>query len=622
MTATKNLTRNMCTDGPEGGWENSVTTSPDPDSTYVEITTGAYTVINGNTMYEGNVYLSLSDPWVRDNCYNTVKPQTVKPRIVTMASSDVFSVRGYPHNVIPYSMNYADFIEPVPWSAYLGGRYCYANRVACTQVFPGDYYPVIRMPGQIRHLDPNWASCEFTEFPLFDPPIALTAVPNFLTSSTPADPTPTSAEPVVTATPGQSSNDESPPVTSTPKPTSRPADPEDPVSSPTLQDPPPSQTQSPEDPEPGETQTPSDPQEPVPSNGNTPNPQEPIPSNGNTPDPQQPLPSNGNNPDPQEPLPSNGNTPDPQEPVPSNNPDPQNPTPSNPQIPDPVNPSPGDPGESGPGNPNTRDPIAPSEPGADPSATSSPNDPQNPSSPSNSPNPVPGEDVTEGPGGNPTAGLGNNPTAGPGSNPTAGPGSNPGNSPGNNPGNIPGNNGQSNPAAPVITVGPTVIPVDPTGGLIINPGTTLTNGGAPVVISSTTFSIGTGGLTIVSPETSTEVQFGDSPVTVPVGPSGVPIVLDPSASTVVIGGTTLSQGGDPVTVGDSTLSVGPSGIVIAGPSGTSTIDIPVATTTGTSTSAGTEEIPSGQVEFGGAAVQIVGNHALTMGMVALWLAVI
>lgn len=263
----------------------------------------------------------------------------------------------------------------------------------------------MRMPPQITDLDPNWKTCVWTSYGIFDPPIALHSVGNIFQSSSaaPPKPTPTDPEPVVSPTPakpGQSGGDGIPVVT--PPPTS-----------------------------------PTDPNGPQ--------------------DPQDP---------------------------PNNN---------NPQDP-PVN---------------------------------------------NNPNPTPGQ--------NPTP---NNP------GPT---------NPANNPGN---------PSPPVITVGPTVIPVDPTGGVIINPGTTLTRGGAPIVISSTTFSIGDAGLTIISPSTSTKIPFGNGPVTVPLGPGNAPVTLDPAGS-LVLGGTTLRPGAPAVTVDGTRMSVGSSGVVLVGPSGaTSTIPIP------------------------------------------------
>lgn len=83
--------------------------------------------------------MSMQDPYVYDNCRNSVIPKFQKPRIITMASSDVYSVIAYPHNMIAYSIRYEDFNDPVPWSAYMGQSYCWNNHVACTEVIPGKY---------------------------------------------------------------------------------------------------------------------------------------------------------------------------------------------------------------------------------------------------------------------------------------------------------------------------------------------------------------------------------------------------------------------------------------------------------------------------------------------------
>ncbi|KAH7392472.1 hypothetical protein DE146DRAFT_758190 [Phaeosphaeria sp. MPI-PUGE-AT-0046c] len=411
---TANVSRDYCAWDPVGG--RATTNLPNPNTTYTPITTGPYAVVDGITMFPGNVYLSLMEPHVIDNCGTQISRKSPGPNIVTIASSELYSVRKYPHNLIPWSVNYDDFNEPTPWSAYYGGQYCANNRPLCSVVFQHEYYPVMVMPPEIRNLDPNWATCAFDKYGIFDPPIALQSIGNFLSSAASATPTPIDPVPVVTPTPakpGQPGGGGVPVVT--PPPTS---------------------------------------------------------------DPQSPP---GNN----------------------------NPAPNNPQDP-----------QGPPGNDNP-----------------SPNDPPS----NNHPNPAPGQIPAPNPNPNPTG------------------------SPNNSPGN---------PAPPVVTVGPTVIPIDPTGGVVINPGITLTPGGVPVVISSTTFSVGNAGLTIISPSTSTQIPFGNGPVTVPLGPGNAPLTLNPGGS-VIVGGTTLRPGAPPVTVDGTTMSVGPSGIVLIDPSGAiSTIPIP------------------------------------------------
>jgi hypothetical protein len=103
-------------------------------------------------MYEGNVYMSFDDPMVIDNCQQSVMPKYQKPRILTMASSDVYSVIAYPHNMIAYSIKYADFNEPVPWSAYYFQSYCWNNHVACTEVIPDRYVHIPPTSAALLHL--------------------------------------------------------------------------------------------------------------------------------------------------------------------------------------------------------------------------------------------------------------------------------------------------------------------------------------------------------------------------------------------------------------------------------------------------------------------------------------
>ncbi|KAF2690678.1 hypothetical protein K458DRAFT_482892 [Lentithecium fluviatile CBS 122367] len=415
---TTSVTRDYCAWDPVGGI--ATTNLPNPNTTYTETTTGPYAVVDGITMYQGNVYLSLMEPMVTDNCGNIITRKTPGHNVLTIASTDLYSVRKYPHNLLPWSVNYDDFNEPTPWSAYFGDRYCANNRPLCSVIFPGAYHPVMVMPPEMRYLDKNWETCSYDKYGIFDPPIALKSVGNpFATTSPTANPTTVDPQPVTTAPqPGQPPSDGNPAPTTTAKP--------------------------------------NDP-----------------PSNN---DPQDPPSNNDPNPNPS----------DPQDPPSNSNPNPSNPTNKN-------------------------------------------------------PNPAPGQ----------------NPAPNPNPNPTS-----------------PANNSPGNPSPPVITLGPSIVPINPTGGIVINPGTTLSSGGAPLVISSTTFSIGNGGLTIISPTTSTQIPFSNSPVTVPMGPGGAPLTIDP-AGTIVLGGTTLQPGGPAVTVDGSTLSIGPSGIVVVGPSGTtSTIPLP------------------------------------------------
>jgi len=448
---TTNVSRDMC------AWEpktSPATATFTANSTYIPTTTGAYAVVDGVTMFQGNVYMSLMEPWVVDNCRNSVSRVSNKPNILTIASTDLYSVRKYPNNLIPWSVDYADFQEPVPWSAYIGDRYCAQNRPLCSEVFPNDYHPVMIMPPEIAQLDPAWKDCAFDKYGIFDPPIALRSVGNIFPTSTSRGGGPvTSATAVPQSTPptpGQSGSNGNPTPTASPRP------------------------------------TPGDPSSSKPPTNN--------PPSSNTPTNNPPV-----------------NTP------PVNSPPANSPPANSP----PVN------------NPPANSPPANNPPGNNP--------------PANNP-----------PGNNPPA---NNPNPGQSNPPLPGP--------------TPPSQNNPNPAPPVITVGPSVIPIDPTGGLVINPGTTLTPGGPAITTGGTTLSLGNNGLQIIAPGTSTQIPFGSSAVPVTLG-DGTTVTIDPNAG-LIVGGTTLRQGDPALTVSGTTMSIGPSGLVIVDPSGTSTVPIPSGT---------------------------------------------
>ncbi|KAL1593839.1 hypothetical protein SLS60_010572 [Paraconiothyrium brasiliense] len=134
-----------------------------------------------------------------------------------VASTDVQSDRANEVNSGLWPVNWADFNEPVPWSAYAGGQgmtfptldsgevgpssaqYCKTAICGLNSVIPGEYNPWMILPQAIKHLDPEWADCDIpNDFTWFDPPIALHNAPAFLTT-TPPDPVSTPAAPASSA---------------------------------------------------------------------------------------------------------------------------------------------------------------------------------------------------------------------------------------------------------------------------------------------------------------------------------------------------------------------------------------------------------------------------------------
>lgn len=201
------MSRDMCASTPT----QTPVPFPTTDVTsYIPITTEGFAVVDGKTLYKGNVYISISQMEVNDNCgYTTIMEDVAFP----VASSDVQSERGdlgFTSRVYP--VNWADFIEPVPYSAYIAGRertfsaidpamvsdhvnYCKTAICDRQVVYPHSFNPWILLPPAVKHLDPEFANCDLRwDLSFFDPPIALSAVPNFL-ETTASEPLPTPAKP-------------------------------------------------------------------------------------------------------------------------------------------------------------------------------------------------------------------------------------------------------------------------------------------------------------------------------------------------------------------------------------------------------------------------------------------
>lgn len=83
-------------------------------SAYVPITTGPYTILDGTTLHAGNVYVSIATASAHGGCGDTVG-KVHYGSILTLASAEIQSMRGYPKNNIPWSFNFADFNRPVPY---------------------------------------------------------------------------------------------------------------------------------------------------------------------------------------------------------------------------------------------------------------------------------------------------------------------------------------------------------------------------------------------------------------------------------------------------------------------------------------------------------------------------
>jgi hypothetical protein len=129
-----------------------------------------------------------------------------------------------------------------------------------------------------------------------------------------------------------------------------------------------------------------------------------------------------------------------------------------------------------------------------------------------------------------------------------------------------------------VTAGSSPVVVDPTGGVTVAPGTTLHNGDPAVTISGTTISAGSTAATIVGPSGTHIVPFTNPSSTVAIGsqtftedPTGGLVLgpgttLHPGDPPATVSGTTVSVGST------SVVLVGPSGTetIIMDPTATAT----------------------------------------------------
>ncbi|KAF1967253.1 hypothetical protein BU23DRAFT_559461 [Bimuria novae-zelandiae CBS 107.79] len=203
---TRSVSRDMC------ATRNTNPPVPFPTAdpgSYIPTTTEGFVMVDGKTFYKGNVYISISQMEVFDNCgYHTVMDDVAFP----VASSNVLSERADIGTSRFFNVEWADFNEPVPYSAYVGGlsrtfsaidpgrfsdpvNFCKTAICATKAVYPESFHPWILLPPEVKHLDPAFADCDLRyDLSFFDPPIALHGVPNFLTTAS-SDPVATPAQP-------------------------------------------------------------------------------------------------------------------------------------------------------------------------------------------------------------------------------------------------------------------------------------------------------------------------------------------------------------------------------------------------------------------------------------------
>ena len=81
---------------------------------YEEIKTAAPVVLSGRTFYPGNIYLSIPTI-IAETDIGRGSTGSFTDVMLTMASSDLQSVRMLNGRKAYVSVDYGDFMEPIPW---------------------------------------------------------------------------------------------------------------------------------------------------------------------------------------------------------------------------------------------------------------------------------------------------------------------------------------------------------------------------------------------------------------------------------------------------------------------------------------------------------------------------
>lgn len=179
MCATAPTSPVICPFGPTHPNDDTVTGYATAPCQYISTQrtrttdSGPSTVVNGTTLYSNRAYISYDTLYATNSCGRV--GGTYSNGLVTVASSDVYSVSGY-HFVIThaaYPFNFADLAGPVPASAYLAQASCYdsgsplgdgdalnglyAGHLGfCSTIIDEAFRPRLAVPPQMRHIDPQF----------------------------------------------------------------------------------------------------------------------------------------------------------------------------------------------------------------------------------------------------------------------------------------------------------------------------------------------------------------------------------------------------------------------------------------------------------------------------------
>lgn len=143
-------------------------------------------VVGGHTFTSGTAYISISSVYAVDRCSSTFG-SVVTDAILAMPSESVLSLR-YSQDkyqrlqttdtIKGYPVDYADFQQPIPYSAWIGQNICNypGDDINCGVIYENNFKPQLAIPPEITSLSPDFKDCQLWYNGLWDPPLALTEV--------------------------------------------------------------------------------------------------------------------------------------------------------------------------------------------------------------------------------------------------------------------------------------------------------------------------------------------------------------------------------------------------------------------------------------------------------------
>jgi hypothetical protein len=123
---------------------------------------------------------------------------------------------------------------------------------------------------------------------------------------------------------------------------------------------------------------------------------------------------------------------------------------------------------------------------------------------------------------------------------------------------------------PPITIGPSVVPFDATGGLIIRAGQTLRAGDSPIAISGTTYSIGASAIVIIDHSGTSTIPLPVSKEYITVGSHTYTMV---NGKLIMGDRLTLSGAGGMVIFAGTTIMLKSGSVVVVSKEGTSVVPV-------------------------------------------------